>query len=143
MERTIGKRRPRLPRVWAFHLEVPCPRGPTLGRPLSLVLSQKGIDAAVTVIHSAVPNLARHTLGADILVSAVGRPGIVDASMVREGAVVVSAGIRWRGRRLLPDGDEGVAEKASYITPRWGGVGVTTVAILLRNTVELAENQLR
>jgi methylenetetrahydrofolate dehydrogenase (NADP+)/methenyltetrahydrofolate cyclohydrolase len=61
--------------------------------------------------------------------------------MVREGAVVVSAGISWQGKRLLPDVDEAVGEKASWITPRLGGVGVMTVAMLLRNTVELAEQQ--
>jgi methylenetetrahydrofolate dehydrogenase (NADP+)/methenyltetrahydrofolate cyclohydrolase len=61
--------------------------------------------------------------------------------MVREGAVVVSAGITWEGKRLVPDVDESVAAKASWITPRLGGVGVTTVAMLLQNTVELAEMQ--
>jgi methylenetetrahydrofolate dehydrogenase (NADP+)/methenyltetrahydrofolate cyclohydrolase len=61
--------------------------------------------------------------------------------MVREGAVVVSAGITWQGKRLLPDVDEAVSAKASWITPRLGGVGVTTVAMLLENTVALAEAQ--
>jgi methylenetetrahydrofolate dehydrogenase (NADP+)/methenyltetrahydrofolate cyclohydrolase len=59
--------------------------------------------------------------------------------MVRPGAVVVSGGISWEGRRLLPDVDESVAGVASWITPRLGGVGPTTVAMLLRNTVEAAE----
>jgi len=59
--------------------------------------------------------------------------------MVRDGAVVISAGISWSGKRLLPDVDEAVAQKASWVTPRLGGVGVTTVAMLLRNTVQLAE----
>lgn len=116
-------------------------RGPTLGRPLSLLMSGKGrgADAAVTLIHSAVPNLAVYTRSADILVSGVGQPHIVTPAMVREGSVVVSAGISWNGKRLLPDVDESVAQKASWITPRLGGVGVTTVAMLLRNTVQLAE----
>ena len=118
-------------------------RGPTLGRPLSLLLSGKGAgaNAAVTVVHSAVANLAEHTLRADVLVSGVGQPGIVQPDMVREGAVVISAGISWQGKRLLPDVDESVGEKASWITPRLGGVGVTTVAMLLQNTVQLAELQ--
>lgn len=60
-------------------------------------------------------------------------------AMVSEGTVVVSAGISWNGKRLLPDVEESVAQKASWITPRLGGVGVTTVAMLLRNTVQLAE----
>jgi methylenetetrahydrofolate dehydrogenase (NADP+)/methenyltetrahydrofolate cyclohydrolase len=118
-------------------------RGPTLGRPLSLLLSGKGkgADAAVTIVHSAVRDLAEYTRRADIVVSGVGQPGIVKPDMVREGAVVVSAGISWQGKRLLPDVDEAVGEKASWITPRLGGVGVMTVAMLLRNTVELAEQQ--
>jgi methylenetetrahydrofolate dehydrogenase (NADP+) / methenyltetrahydrofolate cyclohydrolase len=114
-------------------------RGPTLGRPLSLLLSGKGADAAVTVLHSGVTGLADYTRQADILISGVGRPGIVQPDMVREGAVVISAGISWNGRRLLPDVDESVGQKASWITPRLGGVGVTTVAMLLLNTVQLAE----
>jgi methylenetetrahydrofolate dehydrogenase (NADP+)/methenyltetrahydrofolate cyclohydrolase len=115
-------------------------RGPTLGRPLALLLSGKGAgaNAAVTIVHSAVGNLAEHTLRADILVSGVGQPGIVQPDMVRPGAVVISAGISWNGKRLLPDVDESVGEKAAWITPRLGGVGVTTVAMLLQNAVQLA-----
>ena len=118
-------------------------RGPTLGRPLSLLLSAKGegANAAVTVVHSGVNDLAKHTRRADILIAGVGRPGIVGPDMVRPGAVVVSAGITWKGKRVLPDVDESVGEKAEWITPRLGGVGVTTVAMLLRNTVELAAAQ--
>lgn len=116
-------------------------RGPTLGRPLSLLLSSKlrGANAAVTVIHSGVPDLVVHTRAADILVAAVGQPNVVTPDMVREGAVVISAGLSWAGKRLLPDVDEAVGAKAAWITPRLGGVGVTTVAMLLRNTLELAE----
>jgi methylenetetrahydrofolate dehydrogenase (NADP+)/methenyltetrahydrofolate cyclohydrolase len=116
-------------------------RGPTIGRPLSLLLSQRGpgANAAVTVVHSAVPDLSVYTRRADIVVAGVGQPGIVQPEMVRQGAVVVSAGITWKGKRLLPDVDERVAEKASWITPRLGGLGVTTVAMLLRNAVGLAE----
>src|SRR5687767_4942156 len=118
-------------------------RGPTLGRPLSMLLSAKaeGANAAVTMVHSGVTNLAEHTIRADILIAGVGQAGIVRPDMVREGAVVVSAGITWQGKRLLPDVDESVGDKASWITPRLGGVGVTTVAMLLQNTVELAEAQ--
>lgn len=119
-------------------------RGPTVGRPLSLLLGGRGIgaDAAVTVIHSAVPDLKSHTLRADILVSGVGQAGLVTPDMVREGAVVVSAGITWQGKRLLPDVDEAVAEKAAWITPRLGGVGVMTVAMLLLNTALAAERDI-
>ncbi len=138
-------------RAMLMHYEIPTAgrhvvvlgRGPTLGRPLSMLLSAKaaGANAAVTIVHSGVANLSEHTLRADIVIAGVGQPGIVQPRMVREGAVVVSAGITWEGKRLLPDVDESVAEKASWITPRLGGVGVTTVAMLLQNTVELAEAQ--
>ena len=116
-------------------------RGPTLGRPLSLLLTlkQPGANAAVTVVHTGVPNLVDYTRSADILIAAVGVPSFVTPDMVNPGSVVVSGGISWEGRKLLPDVDESVAEVAGWITPRLGGVGRTTVAMLLRNTVMLAE----
>ena len=118
-------------------------RGPTLGRPLALLLSLKGEggDAAVTVVHSGVPDVSAFTKRADIVVAAVGRPGVITKDMVKPGAVVVSGGITWQGRRLLPDVSEDVSEVAAWITPRLGGVGPTTVAMLLRNTVEAAERR--
>lgn len=118
-------------------------RGPTIGRPLSILLSQPGAGAncAVTVLHSGVQGLATYTRDADIVVAGVGRPNIVTPDMVREGAVVISAGITWEGRRLVPDVDESVGAKAAWITPRLGGLGVTTVAMLLKNAVGLAERQ--
>ena len=119
-------------------------RGPTLGRPMALLLSNRGpgADAAVTVVHSRVPDLADHTRSADILIGAVGVPNFIQPDMVKPGAVVVSGGITWEGRKLLPDVDESVGEVASWITPRLGGVGPTTVAMLLRNTVAAAERRL-
>ena len=118
-------------------------RGPTLGRPLALLLTlkQAGANAAVTVVHTGVPDMASYTREADIVVAAVGSPSIVTPDMVRPGAVVVSGGVSWEGRKLLPDVDEAVGEVASWITPRLGGVGPTTVALLLRNTVEAAERK--
>ncbi len=119
-------------------------RGPTLGRPLSLLLGGRGIgaDAAVTVVHSAVPDIKQHTLRGDIVVSGVGQPGLVTPEMVREGAVVVIAGITWQGKRLVPEVLESVAERASWITPRLGGVGVMTVAMLLLNTVQASQRDI-
>ena len=116
-------------------------RGPTLGRPMALLMSskEKGANAAVTVVHSAVPNLSEITSKADIVIAAVGIPSFVTSEMVRPGSVVISGGISWEGKKLLPDVDESVGEVASWITPRLGGVGPTTVAMLLRNTVEAAE----
>jgi methylenetetrahydrofolate dehydrogenase (NADP+) / methenyltetrahydrofolate cyclohydrolase len=118
-----------------------CGRGPTLGRPLSLLFTLKrpGANAAVTVVHTGVPDLAGYTREADVLIAAVGVPSFVTPDMVRSGAVVVSGGISWEGRKVLADVDESVAEVASWMTPRLGGVGPTTVAMLLRNTVEAAE----
>jgi methylenetetrahydrofolate dehydrogenase (NADP+)/methenyltetrahydrofolate cyclohydrolase len=120
-------------------------RGPTLGRPLSLLLTlkQPGANAAVTVVHTGVPNLADYTRRADVVVAAVGVPSFVTPDMVKPGAVVVSGGITWEGKKLLADVDESVGEVASWITPRLGGVGPTTVALLLRNTVEAAERVVR
>jgi methylenetetrahydrofolate dehydrogenase (NADP+)/methenyltetrahydrofolate cyclohydrolase len=116
-------------------------RGFTLGRPLALLLTQKRptANAAVTVVHTGVPDWAEHTRRADIVIAAAGVPGILQPEHVRPGAVVVGGGVRYEGRRVLPDVDESVAEVAGWITPRVGGVGPTTVAMLLANTVAAAE----
>ena len=118
-------------------------RGPTLGRPLSLLLTlkQRGANAAVTIVHSGVPDIERYTLRADIVVAAVGVPSFVKPAMIKPGAAVVSGGISWRGRTLLADVDESVGEVAGWITPRLGGVGPTTVAMLMRNTIQAAERR--
>lgn len=115
-------------------------RGATLGRPLAMLLAQKRptANAAVTVVHTGVPDWDRYTRRAEILVAAAGVPGIIRPEHVRPGAVVVGAGVRYEGRRLLPDVDEACAEVASAITPRVGGVGPTTVAMLFRNAVRAA-----
>jgi methylenetetrahydrofolate dehydrogenase (NADP+)/methenyltetrahydrofolate cyclohydrolase len=116
-------------------------RGATLGRPLAMLLAQKRptANAAVTVVHTGVEDWSRYTRRAEILVAAAGVPGIIQPEHVKPGAVVVGAGVRYEGRRLLPDVDESVAEVASAITPRVGGVGPTTVAMLFRNAVAAAE----
>src|SRR5689334_15353506 len=116
-------------------------RGATLGRPLALLLAQKRptANAAVTVVHTGVPDWERYTRRAEILVAAAGVPGIVRPEHVRPGAVVIGAGVRYAGRRLLPDVDEACEQVASAITPRVGGVGPTTVAMLFRNAVAAAE----
>lgn len=116
-------------------------RGTTLGRPMALLMTTKqaGANAATTVVHTGVPDIAKYTREADIVIAAVGRPGTITKDMVKPGAVVVSGGISWEGKKLLPDVDEDVAEVASWITPRLGGVGPLTVAMLLANTVAAAE----
>jgi methylenetetrahydrofolate dehydrogenase (NADP+) / methenyltetrahydrofolate cyclohydrolase len=120
-------------------------RGLNVGRPLASLLSLKrpNANAAVTVVHTGVADLARFTREADILVVAAGSPGIVTPDMVKSGAAVVSAGATYEGRRVIPDVEESVAEVASWITPRLGGVGPTTRAMLLSNTVEAAERRAR
>jgi len=116
-------------------------RGLTIGRPLALLLTLKrpGCNAAVTVVHTGVPDLADHVRRADIVVAAAGSAGLVTADMVKPGAAVVGAGTSWEGRKLLSDVDESVAEVAGWITPRIGGVGPMTRAMLLRNAVAAAE----
>ncbi|SNY49476.1 bifunctional 5,10-methylenetetrahydrofolate dehydrogenase/5,10-methenyltetrahydrofolate cyclohydrolase [Paractinoplanes atraurantiacus] len=116
-------------------------RGATLGRPLSMLLAQKRptANAAVTVVHTGVKDWARYTQRAEILIAAAGVPGIIQPEHVKPGATVIGAGVRYEGRRLLPDVDESCAEVAGAITPRVGGVGPTTVAMLFRNAVQAAE----
>ena len=116
-------------------------RGTTLGRPLALLLSQKRstANAAVTVVHTGVPDWPEYTRRAGIVVAAAGVPGILQPEHISPGAVVVGGGVRYEGRRLLPDVDEACEEVAGAITPRVGGVGPTTIAMLFRNAVEAAE----
>jgi methylenetetrahydrofolate dehydrogenase (NADP+) / methenyltetrahydrofolate cyclohydrolase len=116
-------------------------RGATLGRPLAMLLAQKRptANAAVTVVHTGVTDWPRYTQRADILIAAAGVPGIIQPSHVKPGAVVIGGGVRYEGRRILPDVDESCADVAGAITPRVGGVGPTTVAMLFRNAVAAAE----
>lgn len=116
-------------------------RGPTLGRPLSLLLTLKapGANAAVTVVHTGVKDIAHFTRRADVVVAALGVANFVRPEMIKPGAVVIGGGITWEGKKLLSDVDESVAQVAGWVTPRLGGVGPTTVAMLLRNTLEAAE----
>lgn len=115
-------------------------RGLTIGRPLALLLALKrpNCNAAVTVVHTGVENLADYTRQADIVVAAAGAPGLLTADMVRPGAAVVGGGVTMDGRKILSDVDEGVAETAGWVTPRVGGVGPMTRAMLLRNAVAAA-----
>jgi methylenetetrahydrofolate dehydrogenase (NADP+)/methenyltetrahydrofolate cyclohydrolase len=116
-------------------------RGPTLGRPLSMLMSLKepGANAAVTVVHTGVRDWREVTRVADIVVGAAGSPNMITPDAIRPGSVVIGGGLTWEGRKALSDVDESCAEVAGWITPRLGGVGVTTVAMLLRNTVAAAE----
>ncbi len=118
-------------------------RGTTLGRPLALLLSQKRptANAAVTVVHTGVPDWPEYTKRADVVIAAAGVPGILRPEHLTPGVTVVGGGVRYEGKRLLPDVDESCAEVAGAITPRVGGVGPTTIAMLFRNTIEAAERR--
>jgi methylenetetrahydrofolate dehydrogenase (NADP+) / methenyltetrahydrofolate cyclohydrolase len=119
-------------------------RSMIVGKPLALLLMQKGTDATVTVVHSRTRNLAAVTQSADILIAAIGQANFVNAEHVRDGTVIIDVGINRvedatseRGYRLVGDvAFDEVAEKASAITPVPGGVGPMTIAMLMSNTVK-------
>ncbi len=121
-------------------------RGLTIGRPLSLLLTLKrpGCNAAVSVVDTGVPRQEMVLLcrQADVIVAAAGSPGIVEAGMVKPGAAVVGAGTTFEGRKLLSDVEDDVGEVAGWLTPRLGGVGPMTRAMLLSNAVQAAERAL-
>jgi methylenetetrahydrofolate dehydrogenase (NADP+) / methenyltetrahydrofolate cyclohydrolase len=118
-------------------------RGVTIGRPLANLLSLKrpGANAAVSVVHTGVDpaDMAAIVRTADIVVAAAGRPHLLTPDMVKPGAAVVSAGTSFEGKKLIPDARPDVAEVAGWITPRLGGVGPMTRAMLLRNALRAAE----
>jgi methylenetetrahydrofolate dehydrogenase (NADP+)/methenyltetrahydrofolate cyclohydrolase len=118
-------------------------RGLTIGRPLANLLSLKAphANAAVTVVHTGVPDLATYTRQADVLVAAAGSPGLIVADMVKPGAAVVAAGVTFAGRRVVSDVADDVAEVAGWLSPRIGGVGPLTRALLMVNTVAAAERR--
>jgi len=119
-------------------------RGLTIGRPLANLLSLKkpNANAAVTVVHTGVQNLAEYTRQADILVAAAGSPGMVTTDMVKPGAAVVAAGVSFDGKKLLSDVSDEVETIAGWLSPRIGGVGPMTRALLMQNTVAAAESSL-
>ncbi len=116
-------------------------RGLTIGRPLSLLLAMRrpGCNAAVTVVHTGVEDMAAIVKTADVIVAAAGVAGLVTPDIVKPGAAVVGAGTSWSGKKLMSDVNEDVAGVAGWITPRIGGVGPMTRAMLLRNAVLAAE----
>ncbi len=116
-------------------------RGLTIGRPLALLMAMRrpGCNAAVTVVHTGVEDMVDIVRSADVIVAAAGKAGLVTRDMVRPGAAVVGAGTSFAGRKLLSDVADDVAEVAGWITPRLGGVGPMTRAMLLRNAVLAAE----
>jgi methylenetetrahydrofolate dehydrogenase (NADP+)/methenyltetrahydrofolate cyclohydrolase len=111
-------------------------RSTLVGLPLALLLATKGTDATVTIAHSRTPELAAVARQADILVSAVGVPGLVTRSFVKPGAAVLDVGISRTDAGIVGDVDfDPVAELAGWITPMPGGTGALTPAMLLANTL--------
>ncbi|CAG4932413.1 MULTISPECIES: tetrahydrofolate dehydrogenase/cyclohydrolase catalytic domain-containing protein [Acidithrix] len=119
-------------------------RGLTIGRPLSLLLASKSpnCNATVTVAHTGTADLGSITRQADILIAAAGVADIITESMVKEGAVVVGAGTPFVDGKLRSDLSDSVAKVASAITPRIGGVGPMTRAMLLVNAIQAAKGRL-
>ena len=114
-------------------------RGVTVGRPLGLLLTRKGIDATVTLLHSASKNISETLQNADVIVAAIGVPHFVKPEWVKKGAAVLDVGItRVEGGTLVGDVDPKVSEVAGYLSPNPGGVGPMTRAMLLQNVVQLA-----
>jgi len=111
-----------------------------IGKPLAIMMANRG--ATVTICHSKTKDLAKNTKNADILITGVGKPGLITGDMIKEDAVVIDAGIaendgKWKGDVTFDE----VKEKVSYITPVPGGVGPMTVAMLLENVVIAYELQ--
>ena len=114
-------------------------RGTTVGRPLSILLSQKPNNATVTLAHSATSNLLELMKQADIVVAAIGSAHFVKPGMIKDGATVIDVGITRTDQGLVGDVDPVVAQSASAFAPMPGGVGPMTRAMLLNNIIELAK----
>ena len=123
-------------------------RSNIVGKPLANLLVRREYNATVTLCHTGTKDLAYHTLQADILVAAAGRPGIIKPEMIKDGAAVIDVGINRvddanekKGYRVCGDVDPDVEKKCSFFTPVPGGVGPMTIAMLLQNVIEAASNQ--
>lgn len=125
-------------------------RSNIVGKPMTLLMIRKEFNSTVTICHTGTKNLAEYTKKADILIVASGHPATVTGDMIKEGACVIDVGVnripdstKKSGFRLVGDVDfEGAKEKASFITPVPGGVGPMTIAMLIYNTLESAENRI-
>ena len=124
-------------------------RSNIVGRPISILTSMKmdGANATTTICHSGTPNIQYHTKTADVIIVALGVPSFLDHEMIKKDAVVIDVGINridadnQKGYKLVGDADwQSIEKKASAATPVPGGVGPMTIAMLVENTVEAAEN---
>jgi methylenetetrahydrofolate dehydrogenase (NADP+)/methenyltetrahydrofolate cyclohydrolase len=114
-------------------------RSELAGKPMAMLLL--AANATVTICHSRTADLASHTRRADVLVAAIGRPGMITPDFVRHGAVVVDIGVTRTDEGIRGDVDPAVADVAGYLTPVPGGVGPMTIAMLLRNTLAAAQHR--
>jgi methylenetetrahydrofolate dehydrogenase (NADP+)/methenyltetrahydrofolate cyclohydrolase len=114
-------------------------RGTTVGRPLSILLSQKSVNATVTLAHTATTNLDELLKNADIVIAAIGKAHFIKPQMIKAGAVVIDVGITRIDSQLLGDVDPAITSVAGYLAPMPGGVGPMTRAMLLSNLLELAQ----
>ncbi|SOD71943.1 methylenetetrahydrofolate dehydrogenase (NADP+)/methenyltetrahydrofolate cyclohydrolase [Jatrophihabitans sp. GAS493] len=117
-------------------------RGTTVGRPLGLLLTRRTENATVTLCHTGTRDLVAHVRRADIVVAAVGVPGLITAEMVKPGAAVLDVGVSRVDGKIAGDVAADVAEVAGFLAPNPGGVGPMTRAMLLSNVVEAAERAL-
>ena len=114
-------------------------RGTTVGRPLSLLLSSRKINATVTTLHTGTRDLASHTKRADVIVAALGKPHFLKPEMVKAGAILIDVGLTRQQSGLVGDIDPLAHQVAAAFTPVPGGIGPMTRAMLLRNVVNLAQ----
>ncbi len=128
---------------WSGKHVVVLGRGVTVGRPIGLLLTRRGLDATVTLTHTKTEGLADLVSQADVIVAAAGVAGMVSADMVKPGAVVLDVGVSRKvvgGKaRVVGDVAEDVWKVAGYVSPNPGGVGPMTRALLLRNVVDIAQ----
>lgn len=113
-------------------------RGTTVGRPLSILLSQKESNATVTLAHTGTKNLSELLLDSDIVIAAIGSPHFLKPEMIKSGVVVIDVGITRTAHGLVGDVDPKVSDKAAVFSPMPGGVGPMTRAMLLSNLMELS-----
>lgn len=116
-------------------------RGVTVGRPIGLMLTRRSENATVTLCHTGTKDLAAETRAADIIIAAAGKPHMLTADMVKEGAAILDVGVSRVDGKLSGDVADDVWDKAGFVSPNPGGVGPLTRAFLVKNVVENAERQ--
>ena len=116
-------------------------RGVTVGRPISLMLTSRGVNATTVLCHTGTKDLAAETRRADVIIAAAGKPHMITADMIKEGAALLDVGVSRVGGKTVGDLHPDVWEKAGWVSPNPGGVGPMTRTFLVRNIVENAERQ--